>query len=743
LAVRDILGKADWQLWGSLDRLLPLLAEAAPEEFLRAVETALEQKPCPFDMIFAQEGNGITGENYMSGLLWALEALAWDDKFLVKVCVILGELATHDPGGQWANRPANSLTNILLPWYPQTTASIEKRKASLKNLQREFPMIAWNLLLNLLPNQQQITIGTYKPAWRNTIPDNWKEGVSRQEYWEQVSFYADLAVTMATNDLNRLNNLITRLDDLPQPAFDKVLELLSSEYISSMPEDERLETWNVLLEFNLKHKSNSNTEWTLSGEIISKIESIVASLSPNNPIHLHRRLFGDRNLHFFEEFENWKEQEIKHELRRQNALKEIIAFGGADAIINFTKNVEMPSRVGYSLGYIPQAEFDSIILPSFLSSENTKFNQLASGYVWSRHKLYGWIWADNLNRSSWSATQIGQFLSFLPFTVETWNRAVSWLGDAESEYWTRTNVNPFQSNGDLGVAIEKLIKFGRPNAAIECIYKDVIEHHPIEKQKSLTALLAAISSKEPSYAMDRYHIVEIIKALQNDPDTDPNDLYQIEWAYLPLLDHHHGAFPKVLESRLSLDPDFFCEVIRLLYRSRIESKQKKNPNDTEKSIAQNAMNLLFHWRTPPGMKSDGSFSEENFTDWLKCVKDSCTQSGHLEVALTHVGHVLIYCPADTNGLWINQTVAEALNARDAEDMRNGFHCELVNSRGVHWVDPTGKPEKELAEKYRLKAEEIENAGYQRLATTLKGLAEEYDRESLRVIIEHDNNDADS
>ena len=106
LAVRELFTNADWTLWGSLNRLLPTLAEAAPNEFLNAVENTLRLSPCPFDKLFSQEGNGITGENYLTGLLWALEGLAWDEKHLVRVCVILGELGSHDPGGQWA-RPAN------------------------------------------------------------------------------------------------------------------------------------------------------------------------------------------------------------------------------------------------------------------------------------------------------------------------------------------------------------------------------------------------------------------------------------------------------------------------------------------------------------------------------------------------------------------------------------------------------------------------------------------------------------
>src|SRR5260370_26563790 len=41
---------------------------------------------------------------------------------------LLARCAEIDPGGKWANRPANSLVDILLPWHPQTCASIDERK---------------------------------------------------------------------------------------------------------------------------------------------------------------------------------------------------------------------------------------------------------------------------------------------------------------------------------------------------------------------------------------------------------------------------------------------------------------------------------------------------------------------------------------------------------------------------------------------------------------------------------------
>lgn len=76
--------------------------------------------------------------------------------------------------------------------------------------------------------------------------------------------------------------------------------------------------------------------------------------------------------------------------------------------------------------------------------------------------------------------------------------------------------------------------------------------------------------------------------------------------------------------------------------------------------------------------------------------------------------------------------AAALNAQDAKKIRDGFWTQLYNSRGTHWVDSTGKPEREFADKYRAQADAVEAAGYHRLAVTLRDLAEKYKREAERV-----------
>ena len=315
--------------------------------------------------------------------------------------------------------------------------------------------------------------------------------------------------------------------------------------------------------------------------------------------------------------------------------------------------------------------------------------------------------------------------------METWERVADWLGENKGVYWGTTQPNPFTVGIDAVFGIDKLIDYGRPKTAILCLeYKN-----PIDSELATRALLAALTSNE-SIRLDEYGIVWIIKILQGDPKTNLNDLFRIEWAYLRLLDRHNDASPKTLENRLASDPSFFCKVIQLRYRSKKKDGTPKEPTRQDQEIAVQAWRLLQEWSTPPGTRPDGTFLPDHFEQWLAQVKETCRESGHLEAALNNTGQVLINCPPDPDGLWIHHAVAEELSHRNAEKMREGYSTGVFNSRGAHMVDPTGKPERELAEQWRKKAEDVENAGYQRFATTLRRLAEGYDREAERIVAEH-------
>jgi len=736
-AVCEIFANADWEAWASLDRLLPLLAEASPDEFLKAVREALDRTPCPFDQIFSLEVGGILGRNYLTGLLWALETLAWEKRYLTEACLLLGRLVSRDPGGEWANRPINSLVRILLPWLPQTLASAQERVRTIRILSREEPGAAWGLLLSLLPNPQNFTHTTHRPSWRETIPDDWEPGEPHTaEYWEQIEACADLTVEMACNDFERLKDkkFIDQLHKLPQRLFDRTLDLLSSESVTGQPEEQRIELWIELTRFVRAQKRHPDACWSLNCQEVSRLENVVLSLFPTNQSAVHRMLFGSEASLLYEKTDDWKESNQKRDTLRQQAITEIPSLSGLDKVIELVEDVEYPDCVGHALASEANAETDARILPKMLDTDDEKLRQFVQGYVWVRKCRAGWEWADGLDRSGWNDTQIGLFLSWLPFSGGAWERAEAWLGKREGEYWRRTSARLFyNTDGDIGFAIDKLINYQRPKAAIQCLALMKHDKGTFDRQQAFRALLATRDTDELEGQEIRYAIIEIIQDLQSDLEASREDLMKVEWRYLPLLDHHPGASPKTLEFRLASDPDFYCQVIQLIFRPEGQDAQSRQFSEHEKALAQNAYSLLFEWKTPPGMQPDGTFSPEAFAEWLNHVKAVCGESGHLGIALEQLGEVLAHYPPDPDGLWIHRTIAEALADEDSIAMRDGFKIGIANSRGFHVVDGTGNEERDLAEENRRKADEIENVGYHRLAQTFREIAKQYDDESDNAI----------
>lgn len=732
LSLRELFEESDWIRWGSLNSLLPTLSEAKPDEFLLAVENAIAATPSPFDKLFEQEDRGVFGRNYITGLLWALEGIAWEENYLSRTTVALAEIASHDPGGNWANRPGNSLTDIFLPWMPHTLASVEKRQAALKTICAEQPEVAWKLLESLLPSQHSTTSGTHKPRWRETIPEDWEKGVTNGEYWEQSRFCAELIVEQAGFDVFKLASLASKYDHLPPPASEVLKNKLLSENCLKLPEQERLPIWVALCKLIARHRRFPEAEWSLKDDSLLPMEEIASRLAPKSPSLLNKRLFSDADAYLYEGSGDWRDEQEKLFQIRKAAIGDILDEGGIHLVLEFASTVSNAHLVGEVLADFNHPEFDAVLLPALLNKADQKFWSFVAAYAWRRRLMGNWQWFDDINKAGWTPKQIALLLCALPFEKNAWDRAAQLLGKNEDEYWNNTFANTYQTEDDTEYALKKLLEFGRPNTVIEGLTRDLYKKKDINPELACDALLALVQTEEPTGRIDSYHITEIIKALQENASTDQDKLFHVEWAYVSLLDRHSEGSPITLENRLASDPGFFCELIQLIYRAE-GAEPEEEPSHQHRNIATNAYRLLSIWKVVPGTRAGGEFEPDAFTEWLSTMEEIVKASGHYDVAMIQLGDVLVNAPEGTDGLWIHPVIAEAMNSRERSSLRDGYSTGIYNSRGVRTVDPEAKPERALAEKYRQRADQVENAGYQRLATTLRGIADGYDRDAERII----------
>lgn len=741
LTIRSLLDKRDWQAWASINRNLPVIAEANPTVFLSCIEAALREQSCPFEELYVQENNGFGGTNYVAGLLWGLENLAWNEDYLARVCLILAELASKDPGGNWANRPINSLKTILLPWLPQTLANKDKRISAIKPVIKDFPDIAWQVILAMLPSQHSTSSGSHKPKWRNPIPDDFKQEVLNVDYWDEVTQYANLAVDMAERDVTKLTQLAKEFDHLPAPAFERLNALLASETVLNLPEAEKANVWKNLTEFTQKHRRFSNATWVLPNDILEKIEAVTSHLAPTDLLLKYERFFGGNDWDLYDEEapteKNWKVQRERLGEKRAKAIAEIYLAQGIESIWRFLNQVKSPNNVGIALADFNHGELTSYVIPKHINDENNQLKQFARGFAVEAFHKYGWDWAKAFDFITWGVEQKVELLTCLPFDTKTIAFVKEILGADENLYWKVTFINPYHTDIDLLLVVDKLLEVKRIHSAIDVLHHRFREGKGLDIERSVKALLSINDSTDNTNQMSTYDTQELIKALQTDPNTPEDDLFKIEWFYVPLLDELHGNQPVILQKKLATEPPFFAELMQLMYKPNDAGDDYPKPDEEKKNLATNAWRLFQNWKLPPGLK-DGVFNAEDFKTWVEAVKSQALIDKRYEISMQEIGKVFYYYPVSENGLWLPKEVAEVIDGKDAEDIRIGYALEIYNSRGVHTVDPEGKPEKALSEMWKKRAEVAENEGYHRFGAKLREVSESYMREAQRNIDEFSN-----
>jgi hypothetical protein len=737
-SLHKLLGSSDWQIWASLNDILPLLAEASPAIFLNLLDAKISEEPEIFSELYSQEKSGIFSENYLTGVYWALENIAWEGEHLSRACLVLSNLAEIDPGGKMANRPLNSLVNILLPWHAQTTASVADRHTALKNVCREQPIVGWKVILELLPNSYQTASNSHKPIFRLLPAIETESSINRSEYLKSIDLITELAIELAEDNWLKLSQLSENLDSLSFDTIEKLITRLQTIEVLIENSPDVYRVWKHFKKL-LDSFNSSNSTSTVPPDLKNAVEHIVARLEPINPELTNLSLFSHHDDEFYDESGSWEEKTERQHKKRRSAVEQICKHSGVSAIIEFADRIEEPVTLGETLGSMPEVDIEQLVLPALLDSKNAKKERFLHGYIRARLFHEGWTWLDNLNPQTWPEAKKLSLLLHLPFSDETWQRATKFLMNAEKKYWQRVTPNPYERSENIVTAVDALLSCGRPGAAITCFTKLAFEKTELPLEPCLRTLEALVSTKEHPNRIDYRGIKHVIRAVQLDNRVDRETKAQIEWQFLELIKSSSDILPTNLEQQLAADSKFFCQLVRLLYRGKDEPViDEKDIDPKESAKATQAWSLLNGWQTPPGLKPDGAFSETDFESWLGAVRNECKKSGHTRSAELLCGLVLYYTPPDPDGLWLNKAVAKALNSKNAMNLRVGFIQKIQNSRGVHRVNPNGAPEFELSQAYRLKARSLETAGFPRLAADIMGVADSYEQEGKAIVQKYQN-----
>ena len=731
-----------WQTWATLSGSLTELAEAAPEALLDVVERDLAADPCPFEDLFPQEGDALFGGTPHTGLLWALELLAWSPDHFARVAKYLARLAEIDPGGQVANRPAASLLSLFLPWIRFSEASDEHRLETLKMLMDTISNEGWRLLLGACSSDGGVIV-RQPPSWRP-----WAQDGSPRPTIEECHTYLGQMNKMLLNgvgtDADRWADLVGIVPRFSPEDRGKAIAPLSQQTKALRQHRSAHRLWAKLKELLHRHHSHPDATWAMAAEELAALEAVYQELTPADPVAAHARLFDScPDLPEGEPLDYDEASEQIAEARRE-AVRTAHEGSGVSAILDIAEAAQEPYEVGVAVARSIGPELALDLAMNHLGSTSPKLRNMAYGGLRALFLQSGWKTLDEAINKANASDPTPQMLADIylaaPAVRETWQR----LGDESQEvrtaYWE--SIGWFSTGEwdaeDLAFAARQLLLVGRSAVAAQRLAFESVPYKLVIQILEALPVDVAASADQGPY-IDVYHIAEFFKKLDESEDVSDDTIARLEVPYLKTLNHHRPQL--ALHRQVVREPSLFADVITLAFKRADGQHEDSVDEQMLERHAPVVFNVLWKLRLLPGKMEDGSVDIEALSTWVNEVRRMCRERDREDVGDQQVGQVLANAPVGEDGVWPCAPIRDLLDGLASRNIGIGFTIGKRNLRGTtsRGVFDGGEQERSLADGYRQDAETI-SARWPYTAKLLRQLATSYESQARQEDQEADWSD---
>ena len=741
--VEKLLRNAEPQRWWSLSRDFRLLAEASPRAFLNAVEESLDQNDLPIHALFGIDG-GMFGAEHLSELLLALETLAWSPEWMPRVTHVLARLDAIDkPPGRNGNRPANSLRKIHLLWSPQTYAKLDQRLRAIDLIRKHESEAAWKLMLGLLPKGHDVSSPSPMPRWRDFSVDQVEVVTYGLTGRGAVAITERLLQDVAVN-ATRWSDLLDQFAALA-PDQEAGLATLEAAEPKIADKADRAVLWKSLRRVLHHHRQFPESEWSMHGEVLDRLEVIYDRFAPLDPLERTAWLFEQQVALPKPSTAGWETMERDVDAARQQAAQTVLAEGGVASVMALARLVDTAGYIGKALYDGGTSKSDLVaLLEAALRSDNDHERDVAHGLIVSVFRDQKEPWAaaliDKAREQAWGDTALLTILRALPVQRWTWNQVAKAGALIEEDYWRRTPVFWMSEDSeDIAYAIRKMIAVGRARHALSLVVRGSKVHLPsdllIEVLRQAVRQPFVSDGNGNEATMFQYYVGEILQVLDERSDVDKDTLVALEWAYLPVLEYSRRP-AKELPRALSDQPKLFIQMLSAVFKPSEESGvidvEPEKPEQA-RAVADQAYRLLELWDRLPGTGNDGTIDGVILENWIKEARSLAKAAGRQDIADDRIGNMLSASNLlGADGNWPVEAVREVLDLFRSRPMIDGFVIGRSNRRGTTTRMPRdgGNLERQEAAKYRNWAKAI---AYEHpyTAKALDTLADSYENEARR------------
>ncbi len=613
--------------WVYIASYLPTIAEAWDGGFLDCVENVLSQQPSAFTHLF-QTPQYTLGSRSLSGLLFALQRLAWFPPHLSRVADILLALRPYDirPSNEWGT--ISAFQELFTAWHANTAATLEEQRMILTRLMSSSPEDGWPLLMTTLPRPHTLIISRSTPRFRKLVGPINREP-NPQEYYSHVAALWDLALSHAGSSAKRWGDLLEYLPEVKgSDLFKNFIQVLEKEILHLDGNTAKL--WNQGIQLLAHHKQYSQTSWSFSSVEINHLEELIQRLQPSDCRELFKPLFTKDSMDLYdfaisEESSEFETIDGVIRERRKTAAQRLLTELNREEFANYILELHDISSIAvhnlsFSLADVIEVSknADTQFLIFLLNNENNKIR-------WAVHSILTTIsrrgeitgWADTIT-SELTVTGNATLWSAFPVTEEILKRVQSLGVDIETQYWKTLRPTPqdYENAGDQ--LIIKFLEFNLPGKALDGLGQQLYNKKPIPPSLIMDTLniFATTTPEKDDYTFQirPYYIEKLINYLENTDltSTEQDRLIRLEWFLLPLLEQRTEQFSLSLFTHLADHPELFVEMLTWIYYPDKEpdhQPQKREPTEDQKALGLQAHKAIDMWDVLPGQT--GSKIDEN------------------------------------------------------------------------------------------------------------------------------------
>lgn len=742
--VRSLLTPLTTRALEAHDRDLPTYAEASPDEFLRILEADLKTGEPASIGLMRPTDSGIFAQCVRSGLLWALEGLAWAPSTFPRAVLILARLSQVKIDDNWGNKPIGSLGSIFRAWMPQTSATLDQRLKVMDLLAERYPTIAWQICVEQFDGRHTVGHYNHKPRWRNDAA-----GFGEPDVQAGYQFHVkmiEMALGWKRHDKETLSDLVETIYGLNEEQQKTVWDLISRwANATTRDADKAYVREKIRVTVMSRRGAIRNQKYDKAEALVAAANAAYKALEPTDLFNKHEWLFRqDWVEESADEIDSgdidFQKREARIAALRTAALRDIHSAHGLEGVFKLAEMGKTPGRIGYLMASIlAPTEICGFILKALPEGTDT----------WTRKNLvYGALHAfteheprQRVLRSIQDAVPRSEFVRILqlaPFEGGTWklvreldklSRQAYWAGVAPPQL-------PSDSDDDINGAVTGLLEAKRPRAAFSFVHFKLKQLKPALLFRLISDV--AISHDEPvdRFQLDGYYINEAFNVLEESGEFSVDQLAGLEFPYIDVLSRQVGAqeahgIPN-LELYIEDHPELFVDAVAWLYQRRDGGNDPKDLNldnpDMVSNRAQRGMALLDALERIPGTAKSGKPDVDKLRAWVNTVRESCLTLGRAEAGDRSLGKLFSSAPVGDDGVWPCESLREVLEEIQSEAISRGIVLGVYNSRGVHARAEGGDAERALAQKYRNWARALEFSHPFVAATILKSLTDTYEQE---------------